>query len=303
MIIIERQNYTRRRAMRFIIITGMSGAGKSQAAKVFEDMGYFVIDNMPPALMGKFTEILANTDSMIENIALVTDIRSGKLFETLEENIEYLKQKNVPFEVLFLDASDGDLVRRYKESRRTHPLSNTERLINGIKKERELLSPMKKIADFDLDTTGMKIKKFQEILKKRYTLEKDETPKLLINVTSFGFKYGVPVDVDLAFDVRFIENPFYIEELRPLSGKDEPVKEFVLKNEVTVKFIEKLMDMLTFLIPHYIKEGKRQLIIGIGCTGGRHRSVAITNEVARLLSNKGFMAHSSHRDLEEDVKR
>lgn len=288
--------------MKFIIITGMSGAGKSQAAKVFEDMGYFVIDNMPPALMAKFTEILTSSENMIENIALVTDIRSGKLFDTLLENLQYLKTKNFPYEILFLDAKDEELVKRYKESRRTHPLSNTDRLLNGIKKERDVLEPIKNIADFVIDTTSMSSKKFKELVKKKYVLNKEEQPKLLINVTSFGFKYGLPVDADLVFDVRFIENPFYIEELRPLSGKDKPVRDFVLGNEVTKEFIDKLIPMLEFLIPHYIQEGKRQLIIGIGCTGGRHRSVAITNEVSRLLTNKGYDSNASHRDLEEDVK-
>ena len=288
--------------MKFIIITGMSGAGKSQAAKVFEDMGYFVVDNMPPGLMIKFTEIIANSESMIENIALVMDIRSGKLFDTINENLQYLTSIKMPYEILFLEASDEELVKRYKASRRTHPLSNTERLINGIKKEREVLESVKELSNFVVDTTGMSLKKFQENIKKKYMPNKDESQKLLINVISFGFKYGVPVDADLIFDVRFIENPFYIEDLRPLSGKDKPVKEFVLKNDVTIEFIDKLTPLLEFLIPHYIQEGKRQLIIGIGCTGGRHRSVAITNEVSRILTSKGFDANSSHRDLDEDVK-
>lgn len=288
--------------MKFIIITGMSGAGKSQAAKVFEDMGYFVVDNMPPGLMIKFTEILANSESMIENIALVMDIRSGKLFDTINENLQYLSAAKIPYEILFLDASDEELVKRYKESRRTHPLSNEERLMNGIRKEREVLESIRSLSDFVVDTSGMSIKKFQEMMKKRYMPDKEDSVKLLINVISFGFKYGVPVDADLMFDVRFIENPFYIEELRPLSGKDKPVKDFVLGNDVTKEFVGKLIPMLEFLIPHYIQEGKRQLIIGIGCTGGRHRSVAITNEVARILKNKGYDANSSHRDLEEDVK-
>lgn len=288
--------------MKFIIITGMSGAGKSQATKVFEDLGYFVIDNMPPGLLSKFTEILANTDSLMENIALVMDIRSGKFFNALEENIEFLKHKNIPYEILYLEASDEELVRRYKETRRTHPLSNKERLLNGINKERELLIPIKNIANFELDTTGMKTKKFQEIIKKKYAIDEETSVDLQINVTSFGFKYGVPLDADLVFDVRFIENPFYIEELRPLSGKDTPVKNFVLKNAVTKEFIEKVIDLLEFLIPNYINEGKRQLIIGIGCTGGRHRSVAITEEIARVLRNKNFHSTSSHRDLDEDVK-
>lgn len=280
----------------------MSGAGKSQAVKVFEDLGYYVVDNMPPDLLGKFVDVLTNAEDKFTDVALVMDIRSGQFFENIGESIAGLDAKNVDYEILFLDAEDEEIVTRFKETRRVHPLSSRERLLNGIQKERQILQPIKDKADYIIDTTGLALRKFQEKIKKRYVMQ--ETPESLnVNVVSFGFKYGVPVDADLIFDVRFIENPFYIDELRPLSGQDEPVKQFVLGNDVTKQFILKTMDMLTFLVPHYIEEGKKQLIIGIGCTGGRHRSVAITEEITKQLRQEGYHAASYHRDREEDVSR
>ena len=289
--------------MKFVIITGMSGAGKSQAVKVFEDLGYYVVDNMPPNLLPKFAEILQSSEGKFNDVALVMDIRAGKFFDDIEDNINVLTEKKLDFEILFLDASDEDLVKRFKETRRVHPLSSKERLITGIQKEREILSPIKARAHVIIDTTGLQLRKFQEKIKKRFVLDEIDETSLTINVVSFGFKYGIPMDADLIFDVRFIENPFYIDELRPLSGADEPVKKFVLENEVTVEFIKKAMDMLTFLIPHYVEEGKKQLIVAIGCTGGRHRSVAITDRIAGKLREEGYHANSFHRDLEEDIVR
>ncbi len=289
--------------MKFVIITGMSGAGKSQAVKVFEDLGYYVVDNMPPNLLPKFAEILKDSEGKFNDVALVMDIRAGKFFDDIEENINELSGKKLDFEILFLDASDEELVKRFKETRRVHPLSSKERLITGIEKEREILEPIKKRADVVIDTTGMGLRKFQETIKKRLLMVEADESNININVVSFGFKYGVPVDCDLVFDVRFIENPFYIEELRPLSGMDEPVQDFVLGNEVTKEFLSKIMDILTFLIPNYVLEGKKQLIIGIGCTGGRHRSVAIANSITAKLREEGYHANSVHRDLEEDTLR
>lgn len=288
--------------MKITIITGMSGAGKSQAVKVFEDLGYFVVDNLPPNLMGKFIDVLTTAEGKIGEVALVMDIRSGQFFEDIEEAIDDLNSRNLDFEVLFLDAEDDELVSRFKETRRVHPLSSSDRLLTGIHKEREILKPIKAKADHVIDTTGLALRNFQDRIRQRYVAQ-DATGDFHISLVSFGFKYGVPVDADLIFDVRFIENPFYIDELRPQSGLDEPVKDFVLGNEVTREFTKKAMDMLQFLIPHYIEEGKKQLIIGIGCTGGRHRSVAITEEITRELRFKGFHATSFHRDLEEDPAR
>ena len=286
--------------MKIVIITGMSGAGKSQAVKVFEDMGYYVVDNMPPNLLGKFVSLLTSAEGKISDAALVMDIRSGRFFDGIEESIDELVAKNIDFEILFLDADDDELVSRFKETRRVHPLSSKERLLDGIEKEREILKPIKDRANYVIDTTNLALRKFQEKIKSRY-VTKAATEHLNVNVVSFGFKHGIPMDADLIFDVRFIENPFYIDELRPLSGQDEPVKEFVLGNEITKEFLNKTYDMLKFLIPHYIDEGKKQLIVGIGCTGGRHRSVAISEEITHRLQQNGFHATFTHRDCDSYV--
>lgn len=287
--------------MRLVIITGMSGAGKSQAVKIFEDMNYYVVDNLPPNLLLKFVDVISSSEKFTD-VALVMDIRSGKFFDDIGPSMEELRRSNIPFEILFLDASDEEIVTRFKETRRVHPLSSKERLITGIQKERDILQTIKDQADMIVDTTGLSLRKFQEKIKKRFLNDDQGENAITINVVSFGFKYGIPVDCDLIYDVRFIENPFYIDELRPLSGLDEPVKKFVLKNPVTQEFTKKLIDLLLFLIPHYVEEGKKQLIIGIGCTGGRHRSVAITEEIARLLRTNNYHATSYHRDRSEDVK-
>ena len=288
--------------MKIIIITGMSGAGKSQAVKVFEDLGYFVVDNLPPNLLGKFVDVLTSAKGKINEVAMVMDIRSGHFFEGIEEAIEDLNARHLDYEILFLDAEDDELVTRFKETRRVHPLSSRERLLTGIQKEREILKPIKAKADYVIDTTGLALRNFQDKIKQRYVMQ-NASHDFNITLVSFGFKYGVPVDADLIFDVRFIENPFYIDELRPQSGLDEPVQNFVLGNEVTREFIKKTLDLLLFLIPHYVEEGKKQLIIGIGCTGGRHRSVAITDELTKELRFKGHHNTSFHRDLEEDPAR
>lgn len=287
--------------MKIIIITGMSGAGKSQAVKVFEDLGYFVVDNLPPNLLGKFIDVLTSAKGKMDEVAMVMDIRSGHFFEGIEEAIEDLTSRHLDYEILFLDAEDDELVTRFKETRRVHPLSSRDRLLTGIQKEREMLGPIKARADYVIDTTGLALRTFQEKIKQRY-VNQDVSQQFNITLVSFGFKYGVPVDADLIFDVRFIENPFYIDELRSQSGLDQPVQEFVLGNEVTREFLKKSLDLFQFLFPHYIEEGKKQLIIGIGCTGGRHRSVAITDELTKELCFKGYHATSFHRDLEEDYR-
>lgn len=285
--------------MKLVIITGMSGAGKTQAARVMEDLGYYVVDNMPPELLEKFIEILVNAeDNKFNFVALVMDVRSGQLFRGLKESMEQLKDKHLDAELLFLDASDEELVTRFKESRRTHPLSTKERLLNGIQRERVILKPLREQADFVVDTSGMSNRQFQSIMKRRY-VGQDTEEKIHINVMSFGFKYGVPVDADIILDVRFIENPFYIDSLRPLSGLDQPVFDFVIGNHVTQEFLKRTMDLLIYTIPHYAMEGKKQLIIGIGCTGGRHRSVAITEEISRQLRQEGYGLSTYHRDRAE----
>ena len=287
--------------MRFIIVTGLSGAGKTETTRTLEDLGYFCVDNLPPKLIPKFAEACSNGN--IEKVALVIDIRGGIFFDDLFESLSFLKKNDYKHEILFLDASDEILVKRFKETRRSHPLAPSGRVINGINEERKKLSEIKKKADIIIDTSKYKIRDLREKLNEYYGDNTNVEKSLAITVLSFGFKYGIPVDSDLVFDVRFIPNPFYITELRQYSGKDEPVKRFVLNQKETQEFIAKIKDMLLFLIPNYIKEGKRQLIISIGCTGGRHRSVAIANEIHKILVDNNFNVKIEHRDIEEDLNR
>lgn len=289
--------------MRFVIVTGLSGAGKTQAIRSLEDIGFFCIDNLPPTLIPKFAEACYQTEGRIDKIALVIDIRGGKFFDDLFESLNYLKSQEYRYEILFLDASDEVLVKRFKESRRKHPLAPDGRVLNGILMERNRLSDVKDIADQIIDTSKLSTRELREKITLIYSEEGQIETQLMITVVSFGFKYGIPVDSDLVFDVRFITNPFYIPELKHYSGNDEPVKQYVLGFEETRTFIKKLDEMIEFLIPNYVKEGKRQLIISIGCTGGRHRSVTIANELYRILKENGHKVNIDHRDIDEDVNR
>lgn len=287
--------------MRFIIVTGLSGAGKTEATRSLEDMGYFCVDNLPPKLIPKFAEACVQSQGKISKVALVIDIRGGIFFDDLFESLNYLKKQDFKYEILFLDASDEVLVKRFKESRRSHPLAPGSRIITGINEERNRLREVKDRADIIIDTSKYAIKDLREEMTKNYGDIEQPKKQLSVTILSFGFKYGIPVDSDLVFDVRFIPNPFYIAELKPHSGNDEPVKNYVLEQEETKEFIEKVEDLLEFLIPKYKKEGKRQLIISIGCTGGRHRSVAIANEIYNGLLNKEYNISIEHRDIKEDV--
>lgn len=289
--------------MRFVIVTGLSGAGKTQATRNLEDLGYFCVDNLPPTLIPKFAELCIQSDGKIEKIALVIDIRGGKFFDALFESLKYLQDNEFPYEILFLDASDEVLVKRFKETRRTHPLAQEGRVIRGIALERQKLREVKNRADMIVDTSKMEIKDLRAKINEIYGEMEIERSGLSIAVLSFGFKYGIPVDSDLVFDVRFMPNPFYIPDLRRYSGNDKPVKEYVLEHEEATTFIEKLKDILDYLIPHYENEGKRQLIISIGCTGGRHRSVAIANEIYDYLNAKWAKVTIEHRDINEDINR
>jgi len=289
--------------MRFVIVTGLSGAGKTQATRALEDLGYFCVDNLPPKLISKFAEMCAQSGGNIEKIALVIDIRGGIFFDDFFETLNYLKQNDFKYEILFLEATDEVLIKRFKESRRSHPLSPDGRVLNGITQEREKLREVKNVADIIIDTSKYEIRHLREKINIAYGDHTYPEKQLSVTVLSFGFKYGIPVDSDLVFDVRFIPNPFYIPELKQYSGNDEPVKEYVLKQEETATFIEKLVDMLKYLIPNYIKEGKRQLIISIGCTGGRHRSVAIANEVYERLNKENYNSRIEHRDVSEDLHK
>lgn len=287
--------------MRFVIVTGLSGAGKTEAIKSLEDIGYFCVDNLPPKLIPKFAE--ACTSGQIKKVALVMDIRAGIFFDDLFESLEYLKKNNFKYEVLFLDCSDEVLIKRFKESRRSHPLSPEGRVLTGIAIERNRLREIQDRADIIIDTSKYPIKNLREKIGEYFGDTKVPEQQISVNILSFGFKYGIPVDSDLVFDVRFIPNPFYIPDLKPLSGKDEPVRKYVLEQEETKKFLEKLEDMLKFLIPQYSKEGKKQLIVSIGCTGGRHRSVAIANSIYEILKSNDFNSGIEHRDIDEDIHK
>ena len=287
--------------MRFIIVTGLSGAGKTEATRSLEDMGYFCVDNLPPKLIPKFAEACVQSQGKISKVALVIDIRGGIFFDDLFESLNYLKNQDFKYEILFLDASDEILVKRFKETRRSHPLAPGSRIITGINEERNRLREVKDRADIIIDTSKYAIKDLREEMTKNYGDVEQPQKQLSVTILSFGFKYGIPVDSDLVFDVRFIPNPFYIAELKPYSGNEEPVRKYVLEQEETKGFIKRVDDLLEFLIPNYKKEGKRQLIISIGCTGGRHRSVAIAHELYEKLLSKDYNISIEHRDIKEDV--
>lgn len=289
--------------MRFVIVTGLSGAGKTQAVRSLEDLGYFCVDNLPPTLIPKFAEACFETKGKIDKIALVIDIRGGKFFDDLFVSLDYLKNNGYEYEILFLDASDEVLIKRYKESRRKHPLAPEGRILNGISLERKKLEEIRDRANDIIDTSKLATRELKEKITSIYREEGQVETELIITVLSFGFKYGIPVDSDLVFDVRFLPNPFYIPELKHYSGNETPVSDYVKSFPQTNAFIDKLEDMLKFLIPHYLKEGKRQLIVAIGCTGGRHRSVTIANEIYKRLKDDGNIVNIDHRDINEDVNK
>lgn len=289
--------------MRFIIVTGLSGAGKSEATNALEDMGYFCVDNLPPKLIKKFAEVCKQSQGSIDKVALVMDIRGGIFFDDLFESLSELSREQFRYEILFLDTSDEVLVKRFKEKRRSHPLAPGGRVITGIELERQKLREVKDKADVIIDTSKYAIKDLREEMARKFGDKEMPEKQMAINILSFGFKYGIPVDSDLVFDVRFIPNPFYIPELKPFSGNDEPVKNYVMDQIETQTFLEKANDMFEFLIPNYQKEGKRQLIISIGCTGGRHRSVAIANSIYETLHSNNHDVYVEHRDIKEDVHK
>lgn len=290
--------------MRFVIVTGMSGAGKSTALKMLEDMEYFCVDNLPILLIEKFAQLVKDGSSgEIERVAVGVDIRSGKALSELEHVLERLRLPGFLPEILFLDADDKTLVKRYKETRRSHPLSGNGRVDEGIKLERSRLAFLREFADYILDTSQLLTRELKEELEKIF-VENQKFKNLMITVLSFGFKYGIPGDSDLVFDVRFLPNPYYIEGMRFLSGNDKPVSDYVMGFELSQEFSHKLEDMLRFLIPNYISEGKSQLVISIGCTGGKHRSVTLANELyRRLKKSEEYGIRIEHRDIEKDAKK
>ncbi|MGC4018239.1 MAG: RNase adapter RapZ [Muricomes sp.] len=287
--------------MRFVIVTGMSGAGKSTALKMLEDKGYFCVDNLPIPLMTKFAEMFSAPDTEVDKVALGIDIRGGQAFKGLEQKLEQIDKMGVHYEILFLDAGDDVLVKRYKETRRQHPLGGSGHIDLGIAKERQKIAFLKMRASYILDTSKMLTRELRRELEKIFVEGKD-FKNLYITVMSFGFKYGIPQDADLVFDVRFLPNPYYIEELRAKTGNDPEVQDYVMNNDRSKEFLDKLTEMINFLIPNYILEGKNQLVIAIGCTGGKHRSVTLSNALYGFLEPKeNYGVRIEHRDIGKDV--
>ena len=281
--------------MKAIIVTGLSGAGKTQAIDCLEDMGYYCIDNMPPALIKSFIDLTGNGKG-IDKAAFVIDVRSGKLFDDLKDSLDELRKDNIDYKILYLEASDRVLLRRYNETRRSHPLSEGGPVAAGLKAERERLEVLRNRADFVIDTSNMKTAQLWDEIK--HLITSGESRKtFIINIMSFGYKRGTPMAGDMVFDMRFIPNPYYVKSLRPLTGNNAKVSRYVLKHDVTQEFLQKAMDMIDMLIPFYIKEGKYSLNICIGCTGGHHRSVAVANELHRRLQESGKRTTLEHRDL------
>lgn len=280
-----------------VIITGMSGAGKTVAIQSFEDIGYFCVDNLPPTLLPKFLEIMEASKNSYRNVAVVMDLRGREFFDQLPNVIEGMHKSNqIKLQILFLDADDETLVKRYKETRRNHPLAPHDLLLTGIEQERKLLSNIKEMAKHILVTSSLKPKQLREKIEENFALDKEKSFQVII--TSFGYKHGIPIESDLVFDVRFLPNPFYIEELRPQTGLDLSVSTYVMESAEAVKFLEHLIQFLDFVVPHYKREGKAQLVIAIGCTGGQHRSVTIAEALHKHFQKK-YTSNITHRDIDK----
>lgn len=286
--------------MKFIIVTGLSGAGKTQVVKAFEDMGNFCVDNMPPQLIPKFAEIYHRGAEQNDCVAIVCDIRGRDMFNDLSGSLDELAELGYDYEILFLEAADETLIRRYKETRRMHPLSEGGRIIDGIRKERRILNAVKEHAGKIIDTTMLSATQLRQQINVIYGSE-TEFGGMVVHIMSFGFKYGIPLDSDLVFDVRFLPNPFYVPELKEHTGLEACIRDYVMNSEVSGEFLQKLTDMVNFLIPQYIKEGKSQLVVAVGCTGGHHRSVTIAEALYSAVKNSGHNAVVSHRDITKGV--
>lgn len=289
--------------MKLVIVTGMSGAGKSTAMKMMEDMGYFCVDNLPVSFLDKFVELFVAAKMPETNVAIGMDVRSGMDLEEAQSILEKMESVEFGFEILFLDASDAVLVKRYKETRRSHPLAKDERVDKGIERERKRMAMLKKQADYIIDTSNLLTRELKMELEKIF-VRRENYNSMMVTVLSFGFKYGIPADSDIVMDVRFLPNPYYDPQLRPLTGNDEAIQDFVMNCPQAGEFIDKLDDMVEFLIPHYIEEGKNQLVIAIGCTGGKHRSVTLANELYRRLDkDREYGLKVEHRDITKDALR
>ncbi|MCF0130265.1 MAG: RNase adapter RapZ [Pseudobutyrivibrio sp.] len=288
--------------MKLLILTGMSGAGKSTAFKMMEDMGYYCVDNLPVQLLKSFIDLTDN-GSLDQKVVVGIDVRNGESMSLLPGILTELEQDSKNYSILFLDAENDVLVKRYKETRRNHPLSGQERIMAGIKKERDTIGFLKERADYVIDTTHLLTRELKTELEKIF-IEQVDYRSLFVTIMSFGFKYGIPEDSDLVFDVRFLPNPYYDPELRPYTGNDMAIKNFVMSSDESSVFLDKTTDLIKFLIPNYIKEGKNQLVIAIGCTGGKHRSVCLANEIFQALSSDdSYGLKIEHRDIGKDALR
>jgi RNase adapter protein RapZ len=286
------------RAVDFTIITGQSGAGRSEAAKSFEDLGYFVVDNLPPALIGKMAE-LASTSGNPGRVAIVADVRGGVFFNELSRGLQDLKELGIPYRILFLDASDEDLVNRYEATRRRHPLAPADRVVEGIRKERLMMQSLKEGADLIIDTSGMSPHDLRDRIRDIFA-SRPESTRVQVSLVSFGYKYGLPRDADLVFDVRFLPNPHWIERLRPLPGTHAEVRAYVSGQRAFDEFMRKLRSLFNTLVPGYVQEGKAYVTIAVGCTGGRHRSVVVADQLAEYFRGRGHSVAVDHRDLDRD---
>lgn len=283
--------------MEFVIISGLSGAGKSRTAGVLEDMDFYVVDNMPVALMPKFAEMCMATRGRYERVALVTDVRGGESFDELFAALDEMTAMGCEYKIVFIEASAPAIIKRYKETRRRHPLDpDGSDLAEAVERESKLLSPVREKADLIIDSTNLKLSQLQRTLMRAFST-KDPDKSIDVNVISFGFKYGIPIEADLVFDVRFLPNPFYVAELKDKTGKDQEVCDYVMQHEEAQTFVEKLKDMISFLLPHYIEEGKSSVIICIGCTGGHHRSVTLARVIAEYVTSLGYSVNEIHRDV------
>ena len=286
--------------MRFVIVTGMSGAGRSSVMRILEDDGYFCVDNLPVPLLSTFVQLTENSSEQIQRVAIGLDIRGGqKALMEASSVLTGLKEEGYFLEILFLEASTSVIVKRYKETRRMHPLAKGGRMDSAIEKERNFLVQLKEQADYIIDTTTLLIRDLKQEID-RIFVEDEKFCNFYLTFVSFGFKYGIPSDADLVFDVRFLPNPFYVEALKPLTGNDAEVYNYVMESDKAREFLAKLKDMLDFLVPNYIIEGKTQLVIAIGCTGGKHRSVTLTNAIYKEFENTEYGCKKEHRDIEKD---
>ena len=282
--------------MRFVVVTGMSGAGKLTAQKMLEDMGYYCVDNLPVPFIVKFAELIYESER--DKVVLGIDVRADQSFDEIMQALKDMRDKGYSYEMLFLDASKQTLLKRYKESRRNHPLAMDGRVEDGIDRERKILAKTKKSADYVIDTSHLLTRELREELENIF-VKNENYKSLMVNISSFGFKHGILQDADLVFDVRFLPNPYYVEELKHKTGNDKEVQDFLMQFDEAHIFLDKVKDLLDFLIPNYIKEGKNQLVIGIGCTGGKHRSVTLANEIYKALNDddKEYGVTINHRDI------